>query len=300
MFSEKHHTTQESEIEISNLAVSKRGYANEQYRKGDSFDNANVLANRIMSNAVFGNNRLLFLPGFFLKDVALTFGILKSQRAPNAYATAKAQGFSYVLNLEKSLAPLDEEKLWKDFQDFDNKIRKYQMTEWEERSYTDNVQFTKESYTWLVNYLVEHKELLGNPQNNLLKGIINEMVRLYRVHSSDLEDLELLCLVIALDRDYDYIRRIAYLPASSKIDDNLLKLKILPAIDRIAKMCKEGVKIKEADTLLWELVKTWRELYIQFGEVLPPGISVEKGIELPKELKTKLTESLTKTLEKEM
>jgi translation initiation factor 2 alpha subunit (eIF-2alpha) len=65
-------------------------------------------------------------------------------------------------------------------------------------------------------------------------------------------------------------------------------------------MGNKELKINEADALLWNLVKTWRELFIQFGELLPPGVALQKGIELPEDLKKKLTESITKTLEKEM
>ncbi len=269
--------------------------------KGDSFDNVNALANRMMSNAIFGTNEKIILPGFFLKDVAFTFMIIKSGKKPSAYATAKAQGYSYVQGLEKALIELNEDQIWKEFLDYDNKIRKYQMSEWEERSYSDNTKFTNESYKWLISYLVSHKQLLlSDPRNQLIKGIINEMVRLYRVHSATLEDVMLLCLVIALDRNYDYARRVWYQPDARIIDENQMNQLIIPAIDKIANLSKEGVKIKEVDTLLWQLVKAWREFFIQFGEMLPQGIALQKGIELPDELKKKLTESLTKTLEKEV
>jgi hypothetical protein len=268
--------------------------------RDDDFGNVNVFANRIMSNAIFGENQKIFLPGFFLKDVAFTFGLLKARKTPMPFATAKAHGFSYVENLGKSLTSLDEEQLWKDFHEFNDKIRKFEMTTWEEKSYSDNPKFTNESFRWLLSYLNSHKEILSDPRNFLLKGIINETVRIYRVHSATLNDTVLLCLMIALDRNYDYMCKVWDRPDARIIDERKLKELILPSIDQIVAMGNKELKINEADALLWNLVKTWRELFIQFGELLPPGVALQKGIELPEDLKKKLTESITKTLEKEM
>jgi hypothetical protein len=50
---------------------------------------------------------------------------------------------------------------------------------------------------------------------------------------------------------------------------------------------------------LWELVKAWRQFFIEYME-LPRPTKVERGIELPEEAKRKITESVTKALEKEI
>lgn len=268
--------------------------------KEDSFDNVNVLANRVMSNAVFGDNRKIFLPGFFLKDVAFTFGLLKARKTAGAFSTAKSHGFSYVETLGKSLASLDEDQLWKDFQAYSDKIRKFEMTDWEEKGYSDNTQFTNESFKWLLSYLQSHKEVLSDPRNFLIKGIINEMTRVYRAHSATLHDIVLLCLMIALDRNYDYACKVWDRPDARIIDEKQMKELIIPTVDKIVGFSNHEFKIEEADLLLWNLVKTWREFFIQFGELLPPGVALQKGIELPEDLKKKLTESLTKTLEEEI
>ena len=268
--------------------------------KEDAFDNVNVLANRVMANAIFGDNKKIFLPGFFMKDVAFTFGLLKTRKAASAFSTAKSHGFSYLESLGKSLASLNEEQLWKDFQTYSDRIRKFEMTDWEEKSYSDNTKFTNESFKWLLAYLQSHKAVLSDPRNFMIKGIINEMTRIYRVHSGTLRDIVLLCLMTALDWNYDYACKVWDRPDARIIDEQQMKELILPAVDKIVTLSNQEFKLDEADTLLWNLVRNWREFYVQFGELLPPGVALQKGIELPEELKKKLTESLTKTLEKAM
>jgi hypothetical protein len=174
------------------------------------------------------------------------------------------------------------------------------MSDWEEKSYSDNTKFTNESFKWLLAYLQSHKDVLSDPRNFLIQGIMNEMTRVYRVHSATLRDIILLCLLIALARDYDYACRVWSRPDARIIDEKQMKELILPAVDKIVALSKQEFGIDEADAFLWELVKTWREFFIQFGELLPPGVALQKGIELPEDLKKKLTESLTRSLEKEM
>jgi hypothetical protein len=268
--------------------------------KDDVFDTTNVFANRMMSNAIFGENKKIFLPAFFLKDVAFTFVIMKIKKSAMAFSTAKSYGFTYVESLAKSLNSINEEQLWKDFLTFNEKMREFDMTEWEAKSYTVNTKFTNESYKWLLSYLSSHKESLLDPKNALFKGILNEMTRIFKVHSAKLNDLVLLSLVSALDRDYDYIRRGWNVPDIRLIEEKRIKEFVVPAVDKIVALSNEEFKIEEADSLLWDLVKTWREFFILYGELVSSTVALQKGIELPEDLKKKLTESLTKTLEKEM
>jgi hypothetical protein len=268
--------------------------------KDDAFLTVNILANRSMTNAILSENRKIFLPGFFLKDVAFDFGVLKAKQQAMAFSTAKAHGFSYVESLAKSLSSLDEEKLWNDYHSYCEKMRSYEITEWEEKSYSPNTLFTNETFRWLMSYLHSHTSFLFDPANALIKGIINEMNRVCKVHSATLHDLVIRCLMIALDRNYDYACRFWNGPEMRIINENQIKGIILPAVDNIVALSNKEFKIEEADSLLWELVKTWRELFILYGELLSPAVAGQKGIELPEDLKRKLTESLTKTLEKEM
>ncbi|MGD0643791.1 MAG: hypothetical protein ABSA75_02680 [Candidatus Bathyarchaeia archaeon] len=268
--------------------------------KDDSYDTANVLANRIMSNAIFGQNSKIFLPGFFLKDVAFTFGILKARSSSMAFSTAKSHGFTFVDSLSKQLPTIDEKELWDRFFSYSEKMRSFESTDWENKSYSVNIKFTSESFKWLLTYLQQNKSALLDPRNFLIKGMINEMGRVYKAHSAELKDFASLNLIIALDRDYDYICRISNGPNLRSIDEEEVKKFIFPTVDKILSLSVQEFKIEDVDLLLWDLVRKWREYFILYGELLSPAIALQKGIEIPEELKKKLSDSLTKTLEKQM
>jgi len=268
--------------------------------KSDSFGNMNIFSNRLMSNAIFNKNTKIFLPGFFMKDVATTFELLKTKQSPTAFSTAKSHGFSFIETLQKLLASLDEEQLWKEFHSFHNAVRKFEIDSFEEKTYSDNPEFTKAAFSWLLSYLKTNRNILFDSNNLLLKGILNEMNRIFKVHSGVLSDTVIMSLIEALDRYYDYIRRIYVKPNTRFVDEEIVKNNIFSLIDQIEKIYATDLNLPEADSVLWILVKGWREFYIQYMELPPLRVAVEKGIVLPEELKKKISEGITKTLEKEV
>jgi len=272
--------------------------------RNDSFDDMNIYANRIMANAIFGDNRKLILPGFFLKDVSFIFGSLKIREKATAFSTAKSHGFKYIEELNKLITgSLDEDQLWKSFHDFNRNIRKSVMNVFEETSYSENIEFTRKAFLWLLDYMDKERDVLFDSQNLFLKGILNEMDRIFRVHSGELIDTFVISLIRALDRYYDYFRRIYTIPRKG-VDEEKVKNEIFPFIDEIKKIYTQKKSASEVDNILWELVKGWREFFIQYMELPTVRLrfekEVERGIELPSEVKKKLTESITKTLEKEI
>lgn len=268
--------------------------------KSDSLGEMNIFSNRLMSNAIFGNDAKIFLAGFFLKDVATTFELLKTKQSPTAFSTSKSHGFSFIETLQKLLTSLDEEQLWKEFHSFRNAIRKFEMDSFEEKTYSDNPEFTKVAFSWLLSYLKAKRNILFDSNNLLLKGVLNEMNRIFKVHSGALSDTVIISLIEALDRYYDYFRRIFAKPDTRYIDEEIIKNNIFSLIDQIEKIYAEELKLAEADSVLWKLVKGWREFYIQYMELPPLRLAVEKGIVLPEDLKKKISEGITKTLEKEV
>lgn len=266
--------------------------------RSDDFGDMNIYANRIMANAMFGNDATIFLPGFFLKDVATDFMLLKAKEQATAYSTAKSHGFKYVESLVKSFPSADPASLWKEFHEYSDIIRKFQMSSYEEKSYSKNVEFTKTAFSWLMAYLKEHKKVLSDPKNLLLSGILNELDRIFRSHSGELSEIALISMVEALERYYAYVRRI-YRTMQGKLEEGNLS-EIFDYVDKMHEIYSHEMKIEDVNEILWKLVKGWREFYVQYMELSPPRIEFEKGIELPPELKKKMTESVSETLEKKM
>lgn len=267
--------------------------------KNDSFDNVNAFSNRIMSNATFTNSKF-FLIGFFFKDLASTFGTLKTKQKTTSYSAAKSHGFKFGELLKKSLSSFDEEKLWNDYLIFNDNIRKFEITEYEEKSYSDNIDFSKQTFSWLFNYLKENKEFLVDPKNLLFKGTYYEMERIFKVHSGSISEIVLMSLIKALDRYYDYFRRIYLTPDGLSIDEKQIKTEIFPLIDQIEKVCFGELDFSLITSTLQILVNGWRSFFIQRMELLPLAIKYNKGLEMPDELKKKLSESMTKILEKDL
>jgi len=270
----------------------------------EDFENLNIFANRLMANVVFGADGKWALPGFFLKNIALIYGTLKIGAPATAFSTAKSIGNGYLNSLGKLTADgnFDENMLWREYHEFSNRIRKFLMNEFEEKVYKDNFDFTHHAIKWLIRHLDEKREVLFDPNNVFLKGLLNEMERIFRVHGGEMADTYAISLVTALDRYYDYFR-LAYKAPDGCINQNKIKEIIFPFVDKIVGLLSSetGANASDVGGVLWELIRGWREFFIHYMELRPrPGVVVERGIELPEEAKKRLTETVTKALEREV
>jgi hypothetical protein len=125
------------------------------------------------------------------------------------------------------------------------------------------------------------------------------MDRIFKVHGGFESEVYAISMLKALDRYYDYFR-VAY-RTDGTIDEEKVKSVIFPYIDQIVSIVSSGkIDVNEIMEVLWKLVSGWRKFFIEYMELLPRGVAVEKAIELPEEAKRKLTESVTKALEGEV
>jgi len=267
----------------------------------NDFDNMNIFANRAMANAIMGPTPKYVLHGFFLKDVSMIYRILNLRKI-EAFETAKAHGRDYIKSLP-TYRDFDERKAWEDFYRFNNKIRKFMMDKYEENTYNENLRFSDDALQWMMQYLLNNDQTLLNPNNRLLRGLLNEIARIFRVHGGSLRMDIAASLIEALDRCYDYIN--VYKESKSNRFEEKVKEEIIPYLKRIANVVltpksDEEIDISAVDTILWELVKKWREFFIQYMELPRAEIPVERAVRIPEEAKKKISESLTKALESEV
>ena len=271
----------------------------------DDFENMNIFANRAMANAIFGPDKNILLLGFFLKDVALELMNLRAaKKKPTAVTTAKVLASSFVDKLKVLAQKKDfqEAEAWALYLDFSNKIRKYTMMEIEEQVYKDSTEFMRVATNWIIQHLDKNRDVLLEPSNQFLTGILNELGRIYKIHGVDLRELYVLCLLIALDRVYDYVEMESRM-SDGRLDEKKIRDRVFPFIDRIVTIFKDEKRepaAAEVDEVLYELIYKWREAFIHYMEVRPaPGLVAERGVQLPEETRKKISEAISKALEKE-
>jgi len=268
----------------------------------NDFDEMNIFANRAMANVIMGETTKYVLPGFFLKDIASVYRILNLRKV-KAFETAKSHGRDYLKSLSNLLSDFDERTAWEEYYKFDLRIRKFTMSEIEESAYGENLSFSEGALEWMVQYLLGNEQTLLNPNNRFLKGVLNEIVRIFKVHGGSLRMDVAASLIEALDRCYEYLE--VYAESASNQFDEKVRQEIIPYLKRIADVVltpksDEEIDFSAVDAVLWELVKKWRECFIQYMERPRAELPAEKAVRIPEEAKKKISESLTKALETEV
>jgi len=181
---------------------------------------------------------------------------------------------------------------------FCNRIRKHQQNEYEKESYEENVEFTHFAFRWLLEKLSEDRDVFFHDKNQFMRGILNEMDRIFRVHGGELVDLYALSLVKALQLYSDYME---YFSKDER--DEIIKKSLFPYIDDIVKTLLEGpVDQKEVTLLLKHIIIDWRLCFIHFME-RPRLVSIreeEERVPITEETKKKISETVAKALEEEV
>lgn len=264
----------------------------------DDFEMLNILGNRIMSNCIYCEESKLALVGLFVKQLALTYLEVKAH-FPSHLPVAKSAGRDYLDSLNSFSQTTDQTTLWQNFQKFTDTMRFNLISDEERHNYTEKPDFTASSFVWLLQYLTKERELLSDSNCVILKGILNEMGRIYNMHGGTLKEIYINCLVVALDRYFDYFR-IRYRMSSGEIDRDSLKMIFFPFIDEILQVTspEKDINSDKINEIILDLTQGWRLFFVQYME-LTPKIS-KKPIELPEESKRKLSEALGKALEKEV
>lgn len=261
--------------------------------RNDDFRLVNIFANRIMTNAILSEDPRLTLVGFFLKEVARICDGIKARKDLTTFSTAKSLGDAYIESIKLGN---DINEFWEQYHRFYNRVRKHEQNEYEKKSYEENVEFTRFAFRWLIEKLSEDRNMLFNDKNQFVLGILNEMDRTIRVHGGELVDLYALLLVRALQL---YCAYIEYFNKDER--NEIVKKSLFPYIDDITKMLlKDLVDPKEVTLLLKHIILDWRLCYIHFME-RPRFVPIrEEGIPITEETKRKISETVAKSLEKEV
>ena len=267
----------------------------------DDFENLNIFANRVMSNSHIFQDSGRMICGFLIKDLALTLLPLGQKKSTKTKSTTKALAIGFLKKIhDQPSDKIDTKNLWSEYHTFSNNTSSTLFTEYEEGSYSGkNPEFTHKAVNILLEKLEENKTKLFYPNCLLLKGILNEIARLYKVHGGDLYDVFAHALITSLDRCYEYIQMII----TNGEFESEVKTRILPEIQRIIEIMKniennDGRWIPDVDEELFKLCSQWRNyflLYMEHGQQ-----AREKVVRIPEESRKKLTEAIARSLEEEL
>jgi len=262
--------------------------------KNDDFTDTNIFANRIMANAILGEDSRLILVGFFLKEMARIYGPIKARKDLSTFSTAKSLGDVYIRSIN-SKGSINE--LWEQYHEFYNRVRGHRQDEYEKQSYKENVEFTRFAFRWLIEKLSEDRNTFFNENNQFMRGILNEMDRILKVHGGALVELYAWSLVKALQFYYGYVD---YFGKDKRRE--IIEKSVFPYIDDITKtFLQDEVDSKQVTLLLHRMIVDWRICFIHFME-RPRFVPIEreKRVPITEETKKKISETVSKALEEEV
>jgi hypothetical protein len=267
----------------------------------DDFQLMNILGNRMMSDSVFLGNVPQAVTGFFIKQVALTYLELKPRIPDPEFLEAKLLGKKYLTYLLEVTDEVDKVKAWANYHQFNVEMRKYPTTGLDKQIaevYGDEHETTKKVRKSLIKVLDDNKKILLDSRNNFMKGVMTELQRVGLAFGYEVADTIIYSCLIALDRYYDYFR-MQHTVKTVEMDKEAVETQIFPYLERIVALSSsDSVGYDNANALLWDLVKGWREFFIYYLE--PSTIVSSKQVELSRENKAKLSEVLGKALQKEL
>ncbi len=268
----------------------------------DNFRRGNIYANRFMSNAMLSDDSLLMFPGFLMKETALHLQAVQGKDGP--VSTAKGTALDFVKKLQGGIQGTDVDvgTAWSNYRSYFEKMRTYIMDKEEKKAYKTDLSFVSEVMTWAASFLNERRELLPIPNSSLIKGVLNEIDRVHRVHGGDEPALIRRSLIAAFDRILDY-----YIQAYSKDEESFRKRvsnDLFPVLDTLTEAYSAELGEKDfmlkATELLCDLAKRWRELFVEYMEVPRLVGAAQPMIQIPAEAKEKVTQAIAEGLEKEI
>lgn len=271
------------------------------YFKAEDFQLMNVLGNRIMSNSIFGSVKDFALFGFFVKQMALNYMNLKPSISESDFLDAKLVGEKYLDTLLSVNKDINISKSWADYHEFNIQIMQYSASDIDKKIkeiYEQNPNITENVRHWLIDFLIKDREILCDSKNNFIKGIINDFQRVGLSYGYQVKDTIIFSCLIALDRYYEYFV-FQNTAQNGAVDKEIVKTTLFPYIDKIKQLSSSiEINYEEVTVLLWQLTKAWREYFIYYSEL--PYKTTQRPIELSKESKKKLSEAVSKALQREV
>ena len=280
----------------------------ERLFKNDEDFLTTVYSNRILSDSLIMDDLNWGLIGFIIRSMTLDYIRFKTSNSGKTdskhISEVRAPGVDLLTALKEYTS---EEKnaslsLWNLFVKYKNVFRQYQHVESESESYySDNLNENYTAYVseWMTGFLDASKDYLYLTNNNLLKGIGNEIERISNLTGYNLKTILLSSSLTSMDWYLDYLKQFGnYDP---KIYKTIIEENFIQEVEELLLLMKvEDSPVEKFSNFIWENLKNWRRLFIVFMDLPSGSTRMENKIALPPEFKDKLTEILSKAVKKEI
>ncbi len=271
----------------------------------DDYSLMNIYANRLASNAFLGDVSWAASIGHFLKQIAVD--ALNARQRTDALNAVKAAGRKLLDALEPQLSNEgDALKRWHAYLEYTDKARLGFLNDVEKEVYEEHPEYTTRISQVLARILRSEQNLLLDPKNVFLTGILNELDRTQRVHGMTPKTLAFRALIRALMRYYDYVVFASLLPDGT-VDEKLLTGELGEIVNDVADVMDipdvdDKQIIGKTEELLSKIVFGWRRFFIYYMErtLSTRSLGEQRRIELPEESKQKISEIIEKSLEREV
>lgn len=276
--------------------------------KNDDYFLTTIYSNRILSDSLIIDDMYSGLVGFMIRSMSMDyikFKSLNSGKLESQYISdVRTPGVEFLTALMgRSVGDRkDTESLWELFLRFKNAFRQFQHIESENASYySDN---SSENYTeyvskWMAEFLSSSKDYLHLSNNNLLKGIGNEIERISNLTGYNLKTILFNSCIMSMDWYLDFARQ--FEDSDPKVYETIINDVFIPNADKLSElMLLDNLPVEDFSTMIWENLKNWRKLSMVFRELPVGSTQKENKFVLPPEFRKKLTEILSKIVKKEM
>jgi hypothetical protein len=258
----------------------------------------NILGNRLMSNVLFGSQdeKLLALPGFFIKDVALDF-LKDDTKLDELHRIAKVS----IGQVDEAFKrDFDLARFWSVFLKYWNDVRKTNLTATERKAYKDNAAFTVQAMSFLSNELFKD-DFVFQENSLIIKGVLQELDRIVRCHGADDSDIILGLLLRVIDWINDYYRQ-AFSSAQGVVNVELVKSQLSPLLEAVKewRATKEILPFTNGSTILCDAILEWRRCFIRYLERGRLSPEAERRIELPLDTKKRIGDTIAEALQRDV
>lgn len=274
----------------------------------DDYFLTTIYSNRIISDALILDSIEAGIVGYMIRVLSLSYTNFKNfnpGKLDSAYlAEVRTPGIEFLawLDLGFNSSNNSLESAWQEFVKFKNAFRTYQHSQNESKEYytaNSNEHYVNISSKWLVDFLVGSKQYLFLDNNNLFKGILNEVERIANMSGYDIENTLILSSLMCMDWAFDYARVLGF--SDQEAFKRLVNEEFVPAIDELAQIRKDQeTRLKRITQLVWKFLRQWRSSFLIFMELREESPSKESKVALPLEFKNKLTDILSRSVKKEM